>query len=94
MVSFKVSTDDAALIDAIVKRAWTHKAVRDYTDRLSLSMDITATHANGNPLRLAELLEADDFNFTHDVYGILRHINRDNGNLEGFFLPRFTAHVA
>lgn len=52
-------------------------------------MDISATNANGCPLRLQELLDADDFNFYHDVFGIYRHIDRTTGTLEGGFLPRF-----
>ena len=49
---------------------------RNYS-RMTCVMDITATHLNGNPLRLAALLAADDFNFMHDVCGIARHLNRD-----------------
>lgn len=52
-------------------------------------MDITATHANGCPLKLAELLAADDFNFSHDVAGIYRHLDRTTGKLLDCFLPRF-----
>ena len=59
--------------------------------RMSLHMDITAAHVNGCPLRLAEWLEADDFNFAHDIAGIVRHIDRDTGKIGGLFLPRFAA---
>lgn len=30
----------------------------------------------------------DDFNFTHDVVGIARHLNRKTGDMGGHFLPR------
>lgn len=53
-------------------------------------MDITACHANGNPLRLAELLKADDGNFGHDVFGIRRFIDRTTGRLMGHFRPRYS----
>jgi hypothetical protein len=56
----------------------------------NLTMDLTAVHANGNPLRLAALLAADDFNFAHDVYGIQQHINRNTAKLENHFSPRFS----
>lgn len=56
-------------------------------------MDITAVHANGNQLDLTALLAADDSNFAHDVFGIRRHLNRDTGELEDFFTPRFSARV-
>jgi len=57
--------------------------------KMDWAMDITACHCNGNPLRLDELLASDDFNFTHDVLGISRHLNRDTGKLSDFS-PRFS----
>ena len=64
--------------------------------RINLIMDLTAADGvNGNrPLDWDRLLAADDFNFMHDVCGISRHINRETGELEGFFLPRFTKREA
>ena len=53
-------------------------------------MDIDACHSNGNPLKLTELLGADDFNFTHDVFGIRQHINRTTGKLEHCFVPIYS----
>jgi hypothetical protein len=61
--------------------------------KLHHQMNISACHASGNPLRLADLLAADDFNFAHDVFGIDRHLDRDTGELTGFFSPRFSARV-
>ena len=57
-------------------------------DRLSIYMDISAAH-EACPLRLGELLDADDVNFAHDVGGIGRHLNRDTGQLLDCFVPRF-----
>lgn len=57
--------------------------------RMDLLMDVEATHCNGCPLKLRELLEADDFNFTHDMIGIQRHLNRKTGHLEDCFVPRY-----
>lgn len=51
-------------------------------------MDVTACHANGCPLDLEKLLHADAFNFSHDVFGIARYINRNTGKLENCFVPR------
>lgn len=52
-------------------------------------MDITACHANGCPLKLRELLAAEDFNFAHDVFGIRRHLNRETAQLGDYFMLRF-----
>jgi len=60
-------------------------------DQSTALMDIDACHSNGCPLKLAEMLAADDSNFAHDVFGIRRHISRTTGKLGGCFLPRFAA---
>lgn len=85
--NFKVTTEDAELIRKIVARARKEDADLDV---MSLTMDVTACHASGNPLRLAELLAADDFNFAHDVFGIMRHMDRESGQLVDCFLPRYS----
>jgi hypothetical protein len=92
-VSFKVSPADHALIMKAVDRfeSFIAQTLGHPVDRLSLMMDLTACHANGNPLRLRDLVETeDDFSFVHDVGGIRRHINRDTGKLENCFSPRFS----
>ena len=91
-VSFEVSREDSALIERITGRAVRLFAKHgQQIDGLSLMMDVTATHANGCPLKLAELADADDSNFAHDIGGIRRHLDRETGHLTGCFLPRFHA---
>jgi hypothetical protein len=87
VVRFDISTGDAKLITKIVVRA---ASLLGGFNRLGLAMDLTATHANGCALRLADLLAADDFNFCHDIRGIRMHLNRRTGKIERF-LPRFAA---
>lgn len=86
MIRFNTTRRDAMLIDRIAHRAT--RAGLLLTDRLSLEMDLTATHLNGCALDLARLLEADDFNFAHDVCGIQRHLDRKTGGLLRLFRPR------
>ena len=90
-VSFAVGKRDRALIDKIVARALRlyEEIEVEVPDRLTLTMDLTAAHCS-NPLRLADLLVADNFNFTHDVAGIHRHMDRSTGELTDHFSPRFT----
>lgn len=94
-VQFNASLRDRGLIRRIARRAvaqgfagvnqgW--PATRELQD---VEMDIEAVHCNGTPLRLAEMIEADDFNFGHDVVGIGRHLDRTTGTLGNHFLPRF-----
>jgi hypothetical protein len=89
MVNFKVSQEDYLLIDKIVDKA-INKFSKGLFKRLELEMDLTACHSNGNPLRLQDLLDSDDYNFTHDIFGITDNINRKTGELENFFVPRFS----
>lgn len=92
-ISFEVSDHDRALIKAIAERAADIDRKfngDDASDDQHHRMNITACHANGNPLRLEDLLEADDFNFGHDISGIDHHINRNTGKLENHFRPRFS----
>lgn len=90
-VSFKTSDQDYLLIAKIAKRAvLLGMKLEVEVDCTEISMDITACHANGNPLRLADLLKADNGNFGHDVFGIRRFLDRETGKLTGCFLPRFS----
>lgn len=88
-VSFDVSPEDSALIQDIAYRAMGHPILRGKVKLIDLLMDLTACHANGNALRLEELLATDDANFMHDVVGIINHIDRRNGELRHCFSPRF-----
>lgn len=90
MISFKTTKGEHQTIVAIADRA-AAMALRyesEY-DRKEAMMDVTAAHANGCRLKLDELLAAEPLDFVHDVFGIRRHINRTNGQLEDHFLPRF-----
>ena len=58
--------------------------------KLDALMDIDACHSNGCPLKLQELLVADNANFAHDIFGIRRHLDRTTGELGDCFLPRYS----
>lgn len=93
MISFKLaSREEVELVSQIAQRAVSLAVKHGVKYKpMEANMDITACHANGCPLRLSELLTADEFNFSHDIFGIRRHINRTTGQLEDCFLPRFAA---
>lgn len=91
MATFSVSTRDAKLIIKIVVRAASILNLESHgSSRLDLAMDLTACHANGCSLDLARLLSADRFNLSHDLLGIIRHLNRKTGKVEEF-CPRYAA---
>lgn len=57
-------------------------------ERFSLLMDIEHADRAFN-LRIEDWLNADDFNFAHDVIGIVNNINRRNPTDFNLFVPRF-----
>ena len=60
-------------------------------ERFSLLMDIENADKAFN-LRLEELLNADNFNFAHDIVGIVNNINRRNPTDFNLFVPRFAGN--
>lgn len=91
MINFDTSKNERMIISKIARRAvlLAKEAGISY-DTIDAEMDISAVHCNGCQLRLKDLLDADDFNFSHDVFGVRRHINRETGKLEDCFSPRFS----
>jgi hypothetical protein len=95
-INWDVTKEDAELINKIARRGLKmiedqgvdHYRLKDLF--LSCVMDVTAVHVNRNPLRLQEFLDADNFNFAHDFFGIIDHVDRSTGKLGRFFLPRFS----
>ena len=89
MCNFDASVEEAHLIQQIVDR-FKLAFPDDNRPALFLQMDITACHCNGTPLRLVELLAAEESDFNHDVAGICKHINRRTGKLTDCFSPRYS----
>ena len=83
-----VSLIDKSLISEIAERAVTDFPEHGAT-QMDLEMDITSAHLQFN-LDLDRILEAGDFDFNHDVFGIHYHMNRARypGRVVGGFLPR------
>ena len=71
----------------ITKRAEEMKMVM--FDRMSLIMDLECADNEFN-LRLEEFVNADNFNFSHDICGIQNNLNRKTKEFENCFVPRFT----
>lgn len=84
-LSHEITAADADYRDQAVMR------VRDRNpnlDTVATAVDLTICHANGCPLDFAKLAAADEFGLSHDVYGIVNHLERDTGQLRGEFMPR------
>lgn len=90
MITWTKDKDTMELESKIAKRAV--KMAIDLNvqyKQMTAIMDIDACHSNDCPLKLQELLEADDSNFAHDVFGIRANIDRTTGKLQNCFLPRY-----
>ena len=86
----KLTKTDYELIDKIVDRAQSFGLYEG--NRITAHIDIVnaAKHFN---MRLEEWLNADDFNFIHDIVGIYKAIDRSKYPVDfsndSWFLPRF-----
>lgn len=78
--------EDTVIIAQIVGRADNLGLLMD--DRISLMMDLDLANKQFD-LRLTELFEADNFNFTHDILGIQNNIDRRTKTFINCFVPRF-----
>jgi hypothetical protein len=77
-LNWETSRDDLTIILKIAERYMTYpdslQIPKEFQrNKMTLIMDVEAVHNNGCPLRLQELLDADDFNFFHDMLGIQRY---------------------
>lgn len=85
--AFTASRYEMDLILKIARRA--HFEFFANRDVVSLVMDFELCHCNGTPLRLAELGNASDDDFAHDVAMIAAKLDRKTGKLTGIGVPRF-----
>jgi len=89
ITNWEITNADFSLIVQIAKRA--ERELTGYPDdRRTLVMDLNSCHSNGCPLDLEGLLAAPLLDFSHDLYGIRKAIDRRTGKLtEDCFMPRF-----
>lgn len=83
-MNWDMSEEDRAICLKIAKRC-----VKGDSN-IMVMMDLSAVHCNGNPIRLQDLLDANDFDFFHDMVGINENVCHDTGKLKNHFLPRFS----
>lgn len=88
MVSFDVTKEEFQNIAKIADRA-EELGIMERSQRMTVMIDLQACHANDCKIDFERLLDAEPYDFSHDVVGISNHINRDTGKLENCFLPRF-----
>lgn len=81
-----LNKEQTALTMEIVNRA--EKLGLMQTDKATALIDMEKATEHFN-LRLADMLNADVFNFAHDFIQIQNDINRTTGKFSGRFVPRF-----
>jgi hypothetical protein len=75
-------------IRLILDRVYELPGVLYRPSRTSLQFDIELCHKH-TPLDLPALLQSDDREFMHDVFGIKNHLDRQTGRLLDGFVPLF-----
>jgi hypothetical protein len=88
-IAFSKRLDEAAAVADRFERLIGRRAFAMY-ERAPFIMDLLAADGcNGNlPLDWQAFLALDDEQFAHDAGGILAHLNRQTGFLDGCFVPR------
>ena len=81
-----ITKEESSIIEQIATRV---SAKYPEIDVVDVTMNVSATHLD-KPLRLKELLEADEFDFWHDVTGIAQHLNKDTCKMDDNFIPLYT----
>lgn len=84
-ISFDISKPDAKRVRAIVERA---AQIAPNLDQASAILDLAMCNANGTHLHFAKLEGFAEYDFAHDVFGIINHMDRATGQLRGEFQPR------
>ena len=78
---------DMILISKIAKRGY--RLMSDcYRSMFDMILDLNCVN-DRTPLRLNDLLTADDLNFNHDIIGICNNLNRSTKKLDNCFVPRY-----
>lgn len=62
-----------------------------HIDKITMLMDLDYAHKQ-IPMDLSAFLALPMYDFTHDAFGIRRHMNRQTCKLEGCFVPRCALH--
>ena len=86
--SFKIGQDDFNHVETILQR-YERLAGPLRQERCGVMMDLIACHTGPCALDFAAMAEGRDLDLAHDVAGIYRHFNRETGNLDDCFSPRF-----
>lgn len=88
-MNFDLAPESRALVDTIVERFFA--AHPDHpVARTNVTMDLIACHNGGCPLDFAAMATFEDFSsVAHDITGIGRYLDRETGELDDHFHPRF-----
>lgn len=84
----KITRIDLTDVDRIATRAIKATPLHSpMLNKMDLTMDLAAAHI-ACPIDLQQLLDAKELDFWHDVSGIIKHIDRETGELRDCFVPR------
>ncbi len=98
MIDFIVNKDTSAKIRTVVQTA-VDRGLISKKDTMNHVMNLSACIAQGCDIDLDKLAAFDNFNLGHDLFGIDRHIDKEDGSPTGgkllnCFLPRSARRVS
>jgi hypothetical protein len=86
----RITSYELDTIKAIAKRASALASANEIElDEKTVLLDLTAAMAGGCKLCVQDLLNANDVDFVHDVFGINKHLDRNTFTLTDCFVPRY-----
>ena len=88
-MNFEIAADLRAHIKTICDRFFAARPDH-HAGRRDVEMDLIACHNGGCPLDFAAMATFEDFSqVAHDITGIGRYLDRETGELDDHFHPRF-----
>lgn len=87
-MEIELELNEFELIVDIIERADKLNIIEHSKETLTLDIVIADKEFD---LQLEQLLNADDFNFSHDIVGIQNNIDRANMKMTGIFVPRYAS---
>lgn len=92
-LAVKLSKADNDAIHAIVERGKKRGIIGKGYSPTTATIDIHYVMATIG-MRLQDWLESANFDFSHDLVGIAKNLNRETGTMENGFHPRFASHTS
>lgn len=87
--SFGVSPSTPEMEKVVQRAVFHYSQFGVVLDPVRLTLDLSAVKTLIPNICFKALLESEDDDFAHDIFGVVKNLNRETGHLENNFLPRY-----